>query len=631
MHCVWRQYGVPLLAVLWLTLNAWPQVQVGDNTTMGLDANAMFGYDKSFGTGTAINSSNLDFGFNGNLTGNYYNPSFLSFRISPYYNQSRVNSDFNSIFGAKGVDAVANLFSGGRTPVAVSYGASFNSEQQLNVPGSVASYAARGDAQNFNINAGLLLNNLPALNVSYGIGRSSYDVLGSNLSGSGSWRLFGVGSSYNLWGFGLYGSYFDTHMAETLPDLVDINNRLNLITDQQTAQAGATRHLWDSANLNVNFSRNHLATESVNTPTDVTYDNFGGTLGMKPLRDMTLNIFVNYTTNLSAVLLSSILPTSASGTSNGTASASAPTGQAVLAASTSASLSSEYLDYGARATYSITRNLTASGGADRRSSNFENLHAESTTGDGGLGYSHQLFGGQFGAHAGFSVSSSSVYGNNQYGNSAGISFSHSVLGWEANGGVQYTRNTAAAVLSYTQSGFSFNANASRRLVASWRLSLGANFMKNRIDQLLPADSLSSNYSASISANKFSFGGDYSRSSGNSLQTLGGLVPTGGVPIPIPTLLVLYSGNSYAVNAAYHPTRRFHIWTDYSHARYSTSNAASLSDSLLTRYDLRSEYFFRQLHFEAGYSHITQGIGAQFGTPASINALYVGVTRHFDIF
>jgi hypothetical protein len=631
MHRGWRQFGVPFLAVLWLTLNAWPQVQVGDNTKLGLDANAMFGYDKSFGTGTAISSSNLDFGFDGNLTGNYYNPNFLSFRISPYYNQSRVNSDFNSIFGAKGVDATANLFSGGRTPIAVSYGVSFNSEQQLNVPGSVASYAARGDAQNLNINAGLLLNNLPTLNVAYGLGRSNYDILGSNLSGSGSSRLFGVGSSYNVWGFGMYGSYFDTHMSQNLPDLVDLNHRLNLITDQKTAQVGATRHLWDSANLNVNFSRNHLSTESVSTPTDVRYDNFGGTLSMKPVHNMMLNIFVNYTTNLSALLLSSILPTSASSTSNGSASSFVPTGQAALAVSTSTSLSSDYLDYGARGTYSITRNLTASGGADRRFSNFENLHAESTTGDGGLGYSHQLFGGQFGAHYGFSISSSSIYRNNQYGNSAGISFSHSVFGWEATGGAQYIRNTAASLLSYTQSGFSFNANASRRLAASWRLSLGANFMKNRIDQLQPADSHSSNYSASISGNRFSFGGDYSRSNGNSLQTLGGLVPIGGVPIPIPTLLVLYSGTSYAMNAAYHPTRRFHIWTDYSHARYSTSNAASLSDSLLTRYDLRSEYFFRQLHFEAGYSHITQGIGAGFATPASINALYVGVTRHFDIF
>jgi len=117
-----------------------------------------------------------------------------------------------------------------------------------------------------------------------------------------------------------------------------------------------------------------------------------------------------------------------------------------------------------------------------------------------------------------------------------------------------------------------------------------------------------------------------------LQIGNGLTPT-PVPGPIllPNLLVLYGGSSYSVGGGFHPNRRLTITGDFASARYRTNNVTSISDNLLRRYDLKTEYRFRQMMLLGGYSHVTQGVGASFSTPAVFDYFYVGVSRHFDLF
>jgi predicted CXXCH cytochrome family protein len=54
------------------------------------------------------------------LAGSFYNPNFLSFKVEPFYNQSRANSDFQSITGASGVTASSSIFGGSEFPGSVS-------------------------------------------------------------------------------------------------------------------------------------------------------------------------------------------------------------------------------------------------------------------------------------------------------------------------------------------------------------------------------------------------------------------------------------------------------------------------------------------------------------------------------
>ena len=78
------------------------QLQIGDDIKIKAGALFTAGYQGVYGDGAQIQSNHgLDFGLNGNISGSYYNPNFLSFNIVPYVNQSQVNSDFQSITGSQ--------------------------------------------------------------------------------------------------------------------------------------------------------------------------------------------------------------------------------------------------------------------------------------------------------------------------------------------------------------------------------------------------------------------------------------------------------------------------------------------------------------------------------------------------
>jgi hypothetical protein len=81
-----------------------------------MDGDLSFGYNDSFGN-QAPSTGNLNFGGTANVKGCYYDPKFLSFNASPYYNQSRLNSNYNSVFDSSGITASAQFFSGSHTLV----------------------------------------------------------------------------------------------------------------------------------------------------------------------------------------------------------------------------------------------------------------------------------------------------------------------------------------------------------------------------------------------------------------------------------------------------------------------------------------------------------------------------------
>ena len=65
-----------------------PQLSVGENTKLSAGALFTFGYSGDYGNAIPSNHG-LTWGLDGNLAGYYYNPNFLSFNVTPYYNQSR--------------------------------------------------------------------------------------------------------------------------------------------------------------------------------------------------------------------------------------------------------------------------------------------------------------------------------------------------------------------------------------------------------------------------------------------------------------------------------------------------------------------------------------------------------------
>ena len=610
-----------LLVLLGMGLPVFAQLTLGDNTKMNLSGNASFGYSNASGTDIPSTSS-VDLGFDATLTGYYYNPSFLSFRANPYYDRSRTNSGSTSIFGAKGFDASLNLFNGGHTPFAFGYSRSYDNEQLLNVPGSVANYVARGSAQNISLSGGLIFEGLPSLNVAWGKGSSSSTAIGSvgEVKGSGAMRNFSLNSSYQLLGFSLNGGYTNTHSVLSIPDLASGAGFQHVNTYQKSLYFGASRPLGQSTNLSTNFTRNHFNGDGggSDSQSSTTFSTFNSSLSMRPTAKLAPSVFFDYTTNYGAFLLEKVLSTS--------------NGSPVLISNLKSN-TSNFMDYGASGGYNFTQHLSATGMASIRRTDAQGLSGESKILTSGISYGKPMFGGNIGLHANISRTSSLFVDRKreQTGESAGVTSGRRFFGWAVNAGLQYQHSSAVSTLPVTQSGYSWTVSTSHKVTGSWRLLASASASQSRVDQLFGSNSSARSYSASFSGRKVDFGSSYSKSNGTSILTASGLVPVNSGDVLPDTSLILFSGSSYALNTTFHPNRRFSASADYSHALYSTVSPTANSAGLLTRYDARAEYYMRRVHITAGYSHLSQGFGALVGRPVSTNAFSIGIARSFDIF
>ncbi len=616
--------------------SAWSQVKVGE-TSMGLSGDAQAGYSTNWGD-NQISSHSVDFGFNALLDGSYYSPKFLTFSVNPYLNQSRQNSNFNSIYGASGVIAGASLFSDTWHPINFNFSKDWNNEHQFNVPGSLTPYYANGSDQAFGVGGGLNLPNLPTFNANYAQGHSNFDVLGVSNPGFNQWHAFGFGSSYTLWGTGLGASYGNIH---SLQDLGTINNDGSTQTDVTNSSLftiTANRHLWDSVQASGSYSHSNLDTDYSNLPSSGAFNTYSANISSRPLKAMALDGFVNYTDNLYNYLLQNFVPGSVSTDSNGNAN-SLTTGTSSGAGGQQqnpspqvdyipANTASNYLAYGARAFYQFSNSWNASGGVDHRVQNYVGVSSQSTDLWGGTSYSHPLAGGHYGVNG--SVSTAFVeQGSPTLGFGLGGVYSHKVKAWDTSVGVQYSHSQATSILTYTSSGYGFNLSASRKLLAGWRFAANALVGKNHINGLSNSDTSIENFGATVSSNHLSFAGNYSQSSGNSLLTSNGLTP---LPPDIPSLYsVLYSGNSYTFAVGYRPNWHWNITSSYAYAQYHTDNLTTLSDTKTSSFNSQAEYDFRQLRFITGYSRLSQGVGLTFNQPQTVNAFFVGISRHFDVF
>ena len=107
----------------------WPDPG-GRNLSTNLSGTVSAGYSADYGN--KIDSSHgLSLGGNATASGYYYNPNFVSFNLSPYYGQSRANSNFQSISDSSGVNLSSSIFSGSHFPGSISYAKAYNSQGQF--------------------------------------------------------------------------------------------------------------------------------------------------------------------------------------------------------------------------------------------------------------------------------------------------------------------------------------------------------------------------------------------------------------------------------------------------------------------------------------------------------------------
>ena len=117
-----------------------------------MNAGALFtvGYSGDYGNQIQSNHG-LTFGATGTVSGYYYNPNFINFNVTPYYNQSKADSDYQSLTNASGVAATANFFTGSHFPGSVSYRYDYNSTGTLGLSGT-PNFTTQGNGQGFGVN-----------------------------------------------------------------------------------------------------------------------------------------------------------------------------------------------------------------------------------------------------------------------------------------------------------------------------------------------------------------------------------------------------------------------------------------------------------------------------------------------
>jgi len=599
-----------LLLLVAIPLSA--QMQIGDNLSMRAGGLFTLGYAGDYGD--QIQSSHgLNFGLDGTISGSYYNPNFLSFTVTPYYNQSRANSSYQSLTGASGVSATANLFTGSHFPGSVSYRNDFNSTGTFGLTGQ-PDFTTHGHGQGFGIGWSALLPNLPTLSVNYSQGSGSGTVYGTDQETGSDTKLFNLHSSYAIEGFHLNGFYDHNNLHSTFPLFLSGEQESVSDTASHDFGFGANRNLPINGSFFANYSRSEATTDFTgqgdNTSSYTTSTESSGAT-FRPLQKLSLFVNQNFTNNLSGYFNQNLINSGPVQTpfNLGTGSNS--------------------LTLGGGATYQFTNYLSAQAQATYYDQHYFDKSYTGTYISGTVNYAHRLFD-MFTFSAGV-VEASNGQGSNSVGFIGNVNYFRRIKHWETSGSFSYAQNVQSVLVTYTTSYYNYSARLHRRFGHGLVWMATFNGSHSGLTNQPGSVSDSKSYSTSFSMRRFTVTGNYTQSSGTSVLTNAGLVPLPPTPGVPESDLILFGGSSYGGGMSATPLRRLTL-----SASYSRSLSNTLSNDISSRnnteiINAQMQYHLRRIGLLSGYTRFTQGISAGGVLPGTANSYFVGVSRWFDFF
>jgi hypothetical protein len=595
--------------LLALAVSAGAQMEIGENTSLRLNGNVSAGY-----TGDYSNLTPSDHGFtpggNADLSGYYYSPNFLSFEAQPFYNQSRLNSNSQSVFQSAGVGASATIFGGSNFPGSVSFSKLYNDESGFALPG-VGNLVTSGNSQNIALNWGIRVPDYPKASFQFSDGSSANSIFGTDLNTTAHVRSLGVLVSDTLAGFDLTGGYQHSAQNEVIPELVSGEPAETSNSSVSSFNFGAGHKLPLNGAFAAGFSRSYLTTDYSGGNYDGTIDTVVGSAACAPLDRLNLSVNTQYTDNLSGLLYQPIV------TSGGVVPASL------------LNYSTDSLTVTGQASYSISYvNLIATASHQNQTVLGQSISAD--TFQEMVNFGKPFLGGFLNATAGVTESAVNYAQDpTTLGEFGTLSYTKKVQGWEFSGSANYSRNTQTVLLTYTSSGQGYSAAIGRRIGAHGHWNANASEVRSSFANLLGSGSSSQSYSTAFSLGNYGVNGGYSKASGNSILTPSGLTPS---PIPIPTAqTILFNGSSYNLGAFATPTRGLILSASYSRATSNTLGASAGSETSTTQLVTLLQYRLRQVWLQGGFLRLSQGLSIT-GQPSSMNAsFYVGISRWFNFF
>ena len=610
-----KTLAATIAAFLLLALpRATAQLQLGDDVRMKAGGLFTTGYQGNYGDSSEIqNNHGLDFGFNGNINGSYYNPNFLSFNIVPYINQSRADSDYQSLTGASGVTATANLFTGSHFPGSVTYRDDYNSTGTFGLEGQ-PNFTTHGHGQGFGASWSALIPDLPTLSVSYSQGDGSGTVYGTNQQTGSDTKLFNVRSNYAVDGFRLNGYFDHTNLHSTVPEFLAGEQESVSNTSGHDLGFGANRNLPFNGSFYANYNRSEASTNFLGEePSTSSYTTSSETSGLTfhPLQKLSLFANENYTDNLSGYLNQNLIASGAVETPINLGSGS------------------NSLTLGGGANYQFTSFLSAQAQATYYDQYYFGQGYTGTYISGTVNYTHRILD-MFSFSAGV-VEQSNGQGSNAIGLIGNVNYFHRILGWETSGSFSYAQNVQSLLVTYTTSYYNYAARVHRRLGygVAWIAAFSGS--RSGLTNQPGSENHSESYSTSFSSRRFTVTGNYTQSNGDSILTSAGLVPlppTPGVPA---SSLILYNGDSYGGGITAAPVRRLTISGTFSRALSNTISGPTSSRNNTEIFNAQLQYHLRRIGILSGFTRFTQGISATGAPPGTANSYFIGVSRWFDFF
>ena len=594
-----------------LPQNQTPQLSIGENTKLSAGTLVNFGYAGNYGDAIPGDHS-LTFGFDGKVNGYYYNPNFLSFSATPYYNQSRNDSTYQSLTGASGIDTSANFFNGSHFPGSASFHYDRNSSGTFGLAGQ-PNFTTIGKSQGFGINWSALFPDRPTLSVGYSQGDGSGTVYGTSQETNSTTRLFNVRSGYQIAGFRLNAFYDRNSLNSKFPEFLSGEQEAVQHSTGNDVGFGAQHNLPFHGQSFVNFNRasaeSHYfsqAGQSSNT-SNYTDDIVNAGASFHPIQKLSLNVTENYTSNLNGYLSQNL-------TSSG-----APVEGLSLGSGANSST------VGGGASYQFTNYLSASSQATHYQQTYFGKTYTGTYFSGTVNYGKRLL--DMFTFSGSVIDSNNGRGTNALGFVGNVNYFHRIKGWQTSGVFSYAENVQSVLVTYTTSYYTYSANVRRRLPAGLQWTAAFTGTHSGLTNYHGTSSKSEGYSTSLGARRYTVTGNYTHATGISVLGAGGFVAVSATPGV--SNFITFGGSSYGGGVSVTPVRRLIIAGSFSRA-ISNTQGQNISHNNMEIFNAQLQYHLRRIGLQAGYTRFTQGISA-VGAPATSTSYYVGIQRWFDFF
>jgi hypothetical protein len=597
-----------------LLLTAWPvaaQVRFGEITSSA-NGTISSGYTATYGNLTASDHSWTAGGV-GTFSGSFYNPNFLSFNASVYLNQSRANSDFQSISNASGVNLSTNIFSGSKFPGSLTFSKAYNSEGNYAVPG-LANFVTHGNSDTFGVNWSENLPDAPSFSAGFQLGNSDYSVYGTSDEGNNLFHSLNLHSAYKLAGFNL-GAYYSTGGARSLiPEVVVGQPATTIDSDNSAEGFNASTRLPLQGSVSFGVNRSNWNTDYLGFNSNGTIDLFNALATVHPTGKIAFTGSMNYSDNLAGQLIQSII-----------AAGSAVQGL-------NSDQSSNSLDLLGVASYTPETNLQTSAFVERRTQTFLGEMYGVNSYGGGVTYAHRLLEGTINGAVTVSANTSDNDGEDTLGFSATENYANVIRGWHVSESFGYAQNAQTLLVTYMNSFYNYSGSI-RRNWGRFNMSMGAGGGRTALTQQAGTANSSQSYNASMGFGPaLTATGSYSKSDGQALATGAGLVP---IPVPSPTLpsnlISLFGGDSYSFALSSAPVKHLILSASYAKAISNTSTDLIRSANQNNQFNSIIQYQYRKLDFMSGYARLEQGFTASGTPPEAISTYYMGVSRWFNFF